>query len=297
MRWDLITSYEALDQLTASFKERGVFEVAVDFEGDYNLHCYGMRLCLVQLFDGRRCYLVDTITVRRLDPLWEFFKGPIQKVMFAPSSDLTLLDHLGGFHMSNLYDLQSAAKLLGMEQLALSKVLEQTLEIKLPRGKKNQRANWTARPLRASLLEYAAHDVLHLLDLKAALHGRIVRTKKAAALEQENRKLERTRYRPKKNPHLGIRGARGLNHQQRVILKHLYAARDRAAQDLDWGPNRLLRNDVLIRLAKKPPPEARQWKRQEGFHPRGHCFIPSFMAAIQEAREELGQGAAGKPAP
>jgi len=278
-----------LSEITASYGSRGIEEVAVDFEGDYNLHCYGMRLCLVQLFDGQRCHLVDTVTVRRLDPLWDFFRGPIQKVMFAPSSDLTLLDHLGGIQMHNLYDLQTAAKLLGVEQLALSKVLKQALEIKLPRGKKNQRANWAARPLRSSLLEYAAHDVLHLLDLKAKLHGQIVGANKVAALEQENRKLERTRYRPKKNPHLAIRGARGLNHQQKVYLKHLYAARDSVARRLDWGPNRLLRNDVLIRLAKNPPSEARQWQRQDGFHPRGYRFIPRFTAAIKEAKEEVGR--------
>jgi ribonuclease D len=44
-------------------KERGVWEVALDSEGEFNLHVYGERFCLLQLTDGREDVAVDPFTV------------------------------------------------------------------------------------------------------------------------------------------------------------------------------------------------------------------------------------------
>ncbi|MDL0089752.1 hypothetical protein [Campylobacter gastrosuis] len=36
-------------------------DLAVDFECEYNRHKYGEFLCLVQIFDGKNCYVIDAL--------------------------------------------------------------------------------------------------------------------------------------------------------------------------------------------------------------------------------------------
>ena len=45
--------------------------IAVDFEGEFNLHIYGEHLCLIQIFDGCDFYLIDPraehVTIKGLE--------------------------------------------------------------------------------------------------------------------------------------------------------------------------------------------------------------------------------------
>jgi ribonuclease D len=285
VQYQLVDSAGELERLAGALAR--LPEFAVDLEGDYNLHRYGLHLCLVQIFDGQRCYLVDPLAIPRLDPLLELLGAPVVKVMFAPQSDLTLLDHLYGVPVKQVQDAQAAASLLGFDKLALGTVLSEVLGVRLPRGKGNQRANWGQRPLTPAMLEYAVHDVLHLLELNHQLWRQVARAGLELQLRQTNARLEQIRYRPPKDPHLRIRGARKLGGRARAILKHLFKARDRAARSMDWGPHRVLRNDALIRLAQNPPRRIQQWRRVEGMHPRARRYLELFQEAVAAADREL----------
>ena len=35
--------------------------LAVDFEGEWNLHRYGLHLCLIQISDGEKTFIVDPL--------------------------------------------------------------------------------------------------------------------------------------------------------------------------------------------------------------------------------------------
>ena len=37
----------------------GLERIAVDFEGEFNLHIYGEHLCLIQVYDGKSYYIID----------------------------------------------------------------------------------------------------------------------------------------------------------------------------------------------------------------------------------------------
>ncbi|MCK4516229.1 MAG: 3'-5' exonuclease, partial [Spirochaetaceae bacterium] len=43
-------------------KERGTRVIAIDLEGEFNLHVYGERFCLLQVFDGQEEVVVDPFT-------------------------------------------------------------------------------------------------------------------------------------------------------------------------------------------------------------------------------------------
>ncbi|MGE4464410.1 MAG: 3'-5' exonuclease, partial [Sphaerochaeta sp.] len=63
LTYTMIDTDAALASLLVTWKEAGITSVAMDFEGEFNLHIYGEHLCLIQLFDGSAYYLVDPFKV------------------------------------------------------------------------------------------------------------------------------------------------------------------------------------------------------------------------------------------
>ena len=63
MSYTLIATDQALVDLRKSFQARNIQTIAMDFEGEFNLHCYGEHLCLIQIFDGTNSYIVDPLKI------------------------------------------------------------------------------------------------------------------------------------------------------------------------------------------------------------------------------------------
>lgn len=137
----------------------------IDLEFDKNCYRYGFNLCLVQIYDGESCYLIDPLSadvdIEILFPVLE--NESIQKVCFAFDEDLRLLHSLGCFP-KNLYDLSIASKLLNYPSISLTNLLAEQLGIDT--GSSSQQSNWFKRPLDSNQLHYAANDVIHLFKLQ-----------------------------------------------------------------------------------------------------------------------------------
>ena len=46
-----------------NLRDHKVSLIAMDFEGEFNLHVYGNHLCLIQLFDGKQFAAIDPIKI------------------------------------------------------------------------------------------------------------------------------------------------------------------------------------------------------------------------------------------
>ncbi len=141
MDYTLIDSDEGIQELLDRWRRRGTGLVAMDFEGEFNLHCYGEHLCLVQIFDGERFFLVDTLSadqeasrrsaLEQGKPFVEFFvqSGPgvteeglrlllecrqVEKLWFDCASDGELVWKKFGIRLAGVYDLFREAKVLGL---------------------------------------------------------------------------------------------------------------------------------------------------------------------------------------
>ena len=282
----LIEDSDSLVELNASFQHLDPLQTAVDLEGEYNLHRYGTHLCLVQIATPTGCYLVDVLKISDLSPLKEFFQGSIQKIMFDPNGDILLLDQCCSIHPQNIYDIQAAAKLLGSQNLSLNTVISDFLQITPNRSKRYQRANWSIRPIKPNLLEYAANDVRYLIPLKNLMEPQLS-PPQIKSLNNHNRKLAAVRFAEKPNPHLRTKGAGRLTPNQKIFLRHFYTARDEIARHLDLPPNSLLNNKTLLNISITPPTTIRQWNNLPGFHPRGKRYINRFLRSFETARQEV----------
>jgi ribonuclease D len=275
-------------RLVHELSERGTREIALDFEGESNLHVYGLHLCLVQVYDGERCYLVDPFALENPREISLITENPdVLKVMYDPSSDLSLLTNALGITVKNIFDLSSAAQVLGFRETSLTKVLSAELGVEPINKKKFQRANWYRRPLERTLLAYAASDVLHLLELKKVFLRRLVEQELFTDFMVQNFKVQDRDYRlDPETRYLRVKNAGRLTPSQQVYLKHFFAAREALARQLNWPPHNVLANELLIEIATSPPRDPSRW-RELGRRRGKTVELRGFDEAQRTAKQEL----------
>lgn len=164
-----ITEENNLQELASTLSRKSEF--AIDLEFDRNRYRYGFDMCLMQIYDGEDCYLIDPLSgnldIKAIFPPIEDPK--IKKVVFAFGEDLRLFHSLGCFP-KNLYDLDAATSLLNFQPASLTNLIKDVLEVEV--NSSSQQSNWYKRPLSEDQKHYAADDVLYLLDFKKELEKR-----------------------------------------------------------------------------------------------------------------------------
>ena len=230
-------------------------EVSIDTEGD-SLHHYPERLALVQLAapDGR-VWLVDPLAVAELTPLAPVFAGEHPLVlMHAGDNDLAHLKRRYGFGFRSIFDTAIAARFLGCPALGLDTLLERFLGVALPPSR--QRDDWSARPLSAAQLEYAAADVRHLGALKRRLTDELRTAQRLAWAEEEFAALA-AQIVPERvvdpDAYMSVKGARELTPRGLSTLRELWTLRETLARAADRPPFKILSEEILIAIARQAP--------------------------------------------
>ncbi len=224
--------------------------IALDCEAA-GFHRYSDRLCLVQLSTPERTYLFDVLSFDPSDVLRPVLEDPrVQVVMHGSGYDLRLLDHDLDIRATNLMDTQIAAALLGEPALGLAALLERILGVEV--SKKHQRADWAKRPLPADMLEYAATDSRHLLDMGEHLRSRLEKEGRWEWAREEFRLLEGTRWDPdpEEDTVVRVRGARDLTRRELARLREALAWRDGIARESDRALFRVVGDGPLLEVAR-----------------------------------------------
>lgn len=222
----------------------GTGPVAVDVERASGFR-YSQRAYLVQVF--RRdagVFLFDPPAIGDLTALSAAI-GDVEWVFHAASQDLPSLRELD-LEPQTIFDTELASRLLGHERVGLAAVVEHTLGITLK--KEHSAADWSTRPLPDSWLEYAALDVLHLIDVRDALALELEEQEKTDyALEEFAATLSRAPKPPREDPWRrlsGLHQVRGARHL--AVARSLWQAREAFAQAQDVSPGRLIPDRSLV---------------------------------------------------
>jgi ribonuclease D len=228
--------------------------LAVDTESN-GYHAYTEKICLIQISTASRDYIIDPLACGDIQALGEVLADPgIEKIFHAAANDITGIRRDFRFTVESLFDTAIACKLLGFEQLGLSKIIQEFFAVTL--DKKFQRCNWAMRPLSAEQLEYARLDTHFLLALRhrlaEALHERQLWDEaQLAFVKASTQELPSRQFDPR--GHLRIHGANTLSKPAKQLLGSLYHYRDARARQLDRAPFRVLSNELLVRLARRRP--------------------------------------------
>jgi len=210
---------------------------------------------LVQVGTPGKIALVDPVELTDLSPLKNLLCDTgMTKMLHAGRQDLELFLLLFDAVPHPLYDTQLAAAMTGMApQVGYAALAEELLQE--PPGIALGRYNWLKRPLEEKAIGYAATDVEHLARLREVLDQRLEEAGKHGEFEAAMRDMENPEhYRPQpERAWKRIRQARRLGAQARERLRHLAAWRERQAMEENRPRQWVLRDGVLVTLARLAP--------------------------------------------
>jgi ribonuclease D len=229
----------------------GTGPVAVDVERASGFR-YSQRAYLVQVF--RRdagVFLFDPPAIGDFAPLQAAI-GDVEWVLHAASQDLPSLREL---HLEPpvIFDTELASRLLGHERVGLGAVVEDTLGIVLK--KEHSASDWSTRPLPDSWLEYAALDVLHLIDVRDILVQELEEQGKTGfAAEEFAATLARAPKPPREDPWRRLSGLHQVRGSRNLaVARSLWQAREAYAQAQDVSPGRLVPDRSLVAAVMANP--------------------------------------------
>ncbi len=257
--------------------------VAVDAERASGYR-YSQRAYLVQLRRaGAGTALIDPVELPDLSAVGAALTDA-EWVLHAANQDLPCLAGIG-MAPRRLFDTELAGRLLGDERVALGTMVERYLGVRLQ--KEHSAADWSTRPLPRGWLNYAALDVEVLVQLRDVLEREL---EAAGKLEWARQEFEAVRVTPAAPPRAdpwrrtsGIHAVRGR--RQLAIVRALWYARDRLAEQRDVAPGRVLPDSAIVDAARRAPARAEDLARLPVFGgPRQRRHLQRWFAALEDAR-------------
>ena len=289
MKW--IANQQALDEAIARVGAEP--QLAVDTEAD-SLHSYFDKVCLIQMSVPGDDYIVDPLAGVDLARFGALLADPsVQKVLHGGDYDLRILNRDFGCTISNLIDTSVCAQLLGYEGIGLAALLDRHFGLKL--NKTHQRADWSMRPLPPDMLDYAATDTRHLIELAAKLRAELEELGRWEWALEEFSRLEQVRYRENEDEGEGwrkLKNISALDLRSLAIVRDLYSWRDALARKADKPPFKVLGNDQIVEIAKAKPQTHRDLARVPAlsrYHADrfGRDLVNTVRKAMEIPEEEL----------
>lgn len=225
--------------------------VALDTEAD-SLYAYPERLCLLQIALPGEDVLVDPLTQPKMD--LGSLKGALERhclILHGGDYDLRLLYRSLGLVPRAVFDTMLAARLLGIEEFGLEKLLRQLLSVSLEKGP--QKANWSRRPLTPRMIEYARNDARYLKPLADKLSADL---KASGRTSWHTAMCERLVRECARDPEIDddqvwrLSGAHRLGRRGLAVLRELWLWRDREARRLCRPPYFVLAHEILVSVAE-----------------------------------------------
>jgi ribonuclease D len=250
-----VTWIDTTPRLDAWLAGQGGAALAVDTEAD-SFHHYREKICLVQLSARERHALVDPFAELTWTSLAGVLGDPaVTKIFHGADYDVRLLERDLGLVVRNLYDTSIAARLTGEEASGLAALLGKHLGVTL--DKSHQRADWSRRPLPPEMRDYAVADTSHLEALAAILAARAEALGRTAWIREECARIESVRWRerPRDDPDAfrRVKGSGALDRAALSVLREIWTWREEMGQRRDRPVFRILRDEILIALARQAP--------------------------------------------
>ena len=278
---EVVDTSAALESTLAALAAgHGPFAIDAERAGGYR---YSQRAYLLQFRrEGSGIHLIDPIAFSNLDSLAAVLEGE-EWIIHAASQDLPCMRELG-LVPTLVFDTELAGRLLGYPKVSLSALLEKFCGVSL--AKEHSAADWSTRPLPEPWLRYAALDVELLLELRDALESELVSAGKlnwahqefAAAAAAEPPPPREEPWRRTSGLHK-VRKPRSL-----AVVRSLWEARDRVAQQRDSAPGRVLADSAIVTAAMAMPTSEDALIDLAGWGGRGaRRNLPTWWGAIARA--------------
>ena len=243
------------------------------------------ELCLIQVATRDKTAIIDTLAVPDISCFWDLLTESDRPVIaHASREEFVFCFRATGKKIKSLFDIQVAAGMLGMEYPAaygtlVSKIVGKTID------KGETRTDWRRRPLTRSQLDYAAQDVVHLHRIYDQFVSELNKYDRLPWLEDEMRRRQDdlvenlTGKAWRKLSGLSNLAAKNLN-----IARELWKWREGVAERNNRPARRVLRDDLLVEIAKRGRAETSRIKSLRGMERRDFSqHIDAISRCVQSA--------------
>lgn len=227
---------------------------------------YYPKFCLLQVCNGEVAACIDPLSIEDLSPILDIlYQENILKVLHAAHQDLEIFHHLWDRVPQPIFDTQLAAAITGHgDQMGYAKLVHKVLHINLE--KDQARTDWSQRPLDNAQLKYAINDVIHLGEVYLQLNRKLVESNRTDWLDAEyahfaspsTYKIEADQAWKK------VKGRQHLKGVQYAVLQTVAAWRETRAIASDRPRRWILKDEVLVDLARRMPLKIQQLERIRG---------------------------------
>jgi len=282
---DLVAATDELKALCERLAREEFVTVDTEFMRE---RTYWPELCVVQVAGAHEVAVIDAQSPEiDLAPLGELFANQsVMKVFHAARQDIEIFVLKFGDTPRPLFDTQIAAMVAGFgEQVGYDAIVSALAGGSI--DKAHRFSDWSARPLSAAQIEYAAADVTWLREVYVRLRERLERDKRLDWVAEEMADLaDPAKYRP--DPEAVWERLRPRSNNRRFLgmVRALAAWREREAQRVNIPRQRLLRDEGVLEIAATAPDTPEALSRARGVS-RGFAegrTGASLLAAIAEAK-------------
>lgn len=281
----VVADPQSLAECCASLAHTTYLGFDTEFVGE---ETYDPSLCLIQVSTDDSLYLIDPLSCGPLDSFWQLLLDSSRiVVVHAGREEIRMARRLGGQAPTNWFDLQIAAGLVGLNYpMGHGALVFQLLGTQL--SKAETLTEWRHRPLTPSQLSYAFDDVRYLLPLwqrlDALLHDlnrrdwarqEFSRFVAQALPDSSSQPVVPDKWRKLKG--LGV-----LDRRRLALVREMFLAREVLAAQMNRPPRVLVRDDLLVELARRNPKSASEVQVVRGMAKR---FVMPMWEAIERARK------------
>ena len=228
------------------------------------------KIALIQISDGEDCWLLDVLAIDDFSGLKLLLEDTTRTLIFhACGEDLEVLEHGLDIRPANIFDTQIAAGIANIGYcMGYARLVKALFDVEL--DKQETRSDWLKRPLTDRQKVYAADDVLYLHRMHSLLsaavseQGRLdwFAEETVAMLELAESRKDQTDY------YLRVKGAWRLQARSLNALRRLCNWREETARVMDKPRSHVIKDTVLLELARRMPTAAEQLKGIEDLHSR-----------------------------
>ena len=248
----IVEDTETLSKVVDDLRQEPV--IGIDTESD-SFHHYQEKVCLIQVSDPRRDYILDPLKIDDLSRLGEVLENPaIVKVLHGADYDVVCLKRDFAFQIRGLFDTMVAAQFLAMPKVGLADLIERFFGEEV--DKKYQRHDWAERPLLEEHLQYARGDTHWLLALREVMLHKLGQSGRLRHVEEECRLLEQREWSGRGGDpadFLRVKRSGTLDPDGLKVLRALWTYRDAQARAADRPAFKIMPDAMLVAIASRRP--------------------------------------------
>ncbi len=284
MEYESISAIDDLRQFCDELADAPIIAFDTEFVSEDR---YRPQLCLIQVAAGDRLAIIDPLAMHTTAPFWDLLVQPGRTVIaHAAREECRFCYQFTNQPIAGLFDTQLAAGFSGMEfPISLGNLVNRLTGKTLAKGE--SRTNWRHRPLSRDQLNYALQDVTDLEAMYWMQREAIEKLNRHAWLEEETeiRQQKVIKHETSENWRR-VSGCAGMTPRQLEIIRHLWRWRDQRAATLDRPVRRVMRDDLMVELAKRGSADIKKIRNIRGMDWRGYsAHYDDISAAIQAALE------------